>query len=131
MEACQEMETKSNTNQYVTQLLNLYRHTPGTLGRVRREDRRLALDLQKRGIPLSTLEQAFLLAAARRSLRDPNAPLLSPVRSLHYFVPVIEELMATPLPDDYLEYLKHKMRKIQADHETALLADRSRRQKPR
>jgi len=91
----------------------------------------LALEFHKRGIPLSTLEEAFLLAAARRSLRDPNAPLLSPVRSLHYFAPVIEEVMATPLPDDYLEYLKHKMKKIQADHETALLTDRSRRQKPR
>jgi hypothetical protein len=125
------METKSNADQYVKQLLDLYCHTPGTLGRVRRADRRLALELHKRGIALSTLEEAFLLAAARRSLRDPNAPLLSPVRSLHYFLPVIEELMATPLPDDYLEYLKHKIKKIQADHETALLTDRSRRQKPR
>jgi hypothetical protein len=125
------METKSSANQYVEQLLELYRHTPGTLGRVRREDRRLALELQKRDIPLPTLERAFLLAAARRSLRDPNAPLLSPVRSLHYFLPVIEEVIATPLPDDYLAYLKHKMKKIQADHETALLADRGPRQKLR
>ena len=124
------METKSNANQYVKQLLELYCHTPGTLGRVRPADRRLALEFHKRGIPLSTLEEAFLLAAARRSLRDPNAPLLSPVRSLHYFVPVIEEVMATPLPDDYLEFLKHKMKKIQADHETALLTDRGLRQKP-
>jgi hypothetical protein len=125
------METKSNAKQYVEQLLDLYCHTPGTLGRVRPEDRRLALEFHKRGIPLSTIEQAFLLAAARRSLRAPDAPSLSPVRSLHYFVPVIDELLTTPLPDGYLDYLRHKMRKIQTDHDAALLMDRDRRQKPR
>lgn len=123
------MEPKSKSDQYVKQLLELYRHTPGTLGRVRPEDRRLALEFQKRGIPLSTVEQALLLAAARRSMRDPKAPLLSPVRSLHYFVPVIDELLSTPLPDGYLDYLRYKMKKIQADHESALLTGR-RRQVP-
>ena len=125
------MEPKPNANQYVKQLLDLYRHTPGTLGRVRPADRHLALEFHKRGIPLSILEQACLLAAARRSLRAPDAPLLSPVRSLHYFVPVIDELLATPLPDGYLEYLKHKMKKIQADHDAALLMDHGRQQTPR
>jgi hypothetical protein len=64
------METnKPDPKQYVTQLLELYRRTPGTLGRVRREDRRLAMQLQERGVSLSSLEEAFLLAAARRCLR--------------------------------------------------------------
>jgi len=125
------METEPDANHYIKHLLELYRHTPGTLARVRPEDRRLALEFHKRAIPLSTLEEAFLLAAARRSLRDPRAPSLSPIRSLHYFVPVIDELLATPLPADYREYLRHKMKKIQAKHETALLMDRDRRQNPR
>lgn len=118
------METKSNPNDYIKQLLELYRQTPGTLGRIRREDRLLALEFQRRGIPLSTLEKAFLLATARRHLRDPNAPLLSPVRSLNYFVPLVDELLANPLPDTYLEYLRYKTKKIRADHEAALSANR-------
>ena len=126
-----EMEiNQSNPRQYVKLLLELYHHTPGTLGRVRREDRRLAMELQQRGVPLSTIEGALLLATARRCLRAPDAPPLSPVRSLHYYVPVIEELLANPLPDGYLEYLKGKLKQIQATHETTLQKDRGALENP-
>jgi hypothetical protein len=97
---------------YVARLLEMYRNTPGTLGRVRREDRRLAVDLHARGIPLITVESAFILATARRCLRAPDAPFLAPVRSLHYYIPVIDEVLANPLPDGYIDYLKAKLRKV-------------------
>jgi hypothetical protein len=107
----------SDFRQYTKQLLDLYLHTPGTLGHVRREDRRLAVELHHRGVSLRTVEEAFLLAAARRCLRAPDAPPLAPVRSLHYFVPVIEELLATPLPDGYCDYLRRKLKTIHAAHD--------------
>jgi hypothetical protein len=101
------MEAKtSDPKQYVKQLLKFYCHTPGTLGRVRREDRRLAVELCSRGVSLQTIEDAFLLATARRCLRAPDAAPLAPVRSLAYFVPVIEEVMTTPLPGGFGDYLK-------------------------
>jgi len=106
----------SDGRQYTKQLLDLYRHTPGTLAQVRREDRRLALLLYHRGIPLGTVEEAFLLATARRSFRDLQAAPLSPIRSLHYFVPVIDELLATPLPAGYVDYLKRKLRTFTESH---------------
>ncbi len=102
--------------QYTKQLLELYLRTPGTLGHVRREDRRLAVELHHRGVSLRTAEEAFLLASARRCLRAPDALPLAPVRSLHYFVPVIEELLATPLPDGYYDYLRRKLKTIYAAH---------------
>jgi hypothetical protein len=114
---------------YIDQILDLYRHTPGTLGRVRREDRHLALELHSRGVSLRVIQEAFLLATVRRFLRAPNASPLAPVRSLHYFVPVIEEIMATPLPDGYADYLKWKIRKIQAEHDRNI-AIGSRRSNP-
>ena len=48
---------------------------------------------------------AFLLASARHA----GALLLGLIRSLHYFLCVIEELLATPLPhrDAYLAYLRN------------------------
>ena len=107
----------SGVKPYIDQLLELYRHTPGTLGRARREDRRLALELHSRGVSLRVIQEAFLLATVRRCLRAPDAAPLAPVRSLHYFVPVIEETMATPLPEGYADYLKWKIRKIQAEHD--------------
>ena len=95
---------------YIKQALELYRCIPGTLGRVRREDRLLAADLHDRGIPLSTLEAAFVLAAARRLFRSPNAHPLAPIRSMHYFLPVIEEILANPPAAEYLAYLKSKIK---------------------
>jgi hypothetical protein len=94
---------------YIKQALELYRGTPGTLGRVRREDRLLAADLHGRGINLSTLEAAFVLAAARRCFRPPEAHPLAPIRSMHYFMPVIEEILANPPGAEYLAYLKSKL----------------------
>jgi len=115
--------TASGVNPYTDQLLDLYRHTPGTLGRIRREDRRLAVEFYNRGVSLDVIREAFLLATARRCLRAPDAVPLAPVRSLHYFVPVIEELIATPLPDGYADYLKQKLRKTLAEHEQSITAE--------
>jgi len=125
------MQTKSSANPYVRRLLELYRHTPGTLGRVRREDRRLARQLQERGVSLATLEEAFTLAAARRCLRAPDAPPLNPIRSLYYFVSVIEEVSEKHLPDGYLEYLKYKLKKTQAAHDKMLAEERRPSHNPR
>ncbi len=110
----------SDLELYIRQVLEMYRHTPGTLGRVRREDRRLAADLKARGVPLLTIEHALLLATARRELRAPDLTPLAPVRSLHYFLPVIEELLLSPLPNLYPDYLKSKLQKVQTAHDNAL-----------
>jgi hypothetical protein len=103
--------TPSDLKSYIKRVVELYRNTPGTLGRVRREDRRLAAELYDRGISLSTLGEAFVLTAARRSFRAAEAPPLAPIRSMYYFVPVIEELLINPLDDSYVEYLKSKLKK--------------------
>jgi hypothetical protein len=108
--------TTSDPSLYSKQLLDIYLHTPGTLGHLRREDRRLALLLYDRSVPLRTVEDALLLATARRSFRSCEAPPLYPIRSLHYFLPVIEELLLTPLPLGYADYLQHKLKLIQEAH---------------
>ena len=97
---------------YVRRLIAAYRRLPGTLGRPRAADRRLADDLHRRGVPLKTVDAALLLATARRRARPPGAAPLPPIRSLHYFLPIIEELQRQPLPDGYLENLRARL----ADH---------------
>jgi hypothetical protein len=97
---------------YVKQAIALYCATPGTLGRPRPEDRRLAAELYVRGISLSTLDQAFTLAASRRCFRAPDAAPLAPIRSLHYFLPVIEEVLNRPLDSAYVDYLKSKLKNL-------------------
>jgi len=99
----------SDRQRYADRVLELYRHTPGILGYIRRADRRLAVQLHDRGVPLTTVEDAMLLATARRAFRSKNAPPLPPIASLHYFLPIIHELQVAPPEPGYLDYLRHKL----------------------
>lgn len=99
---------------YVRRVLDAYRHTPGTCGHVRPADRRLARDLFARGVPLQAVLDALLLASARRfrSARDGSTP--PTVRSLAYFLPVLEEVSSAPLGDDYRRYLAGTLARLSA-----------------
>lgn len=94
---------------FVHRVLDLYRLAPGTTGNLRRCDRRLAGELYNRGIPLELIRNALLLAVARRTFRSQDAPSLAPIATLHYFRPVIDELIAEPPEPGYLSYLRHKL----------------------
>jgi hypothetical protein len=94
---------------YVRNILSLYQKLPETPTRPSSRDCLCAYQLQQRGVPLALIESAFLLGSLRRLLRPPDAPALPPIRSLAYFQSVIEELLHTPIPDSYIQYLRHKM----------------------
>ncbi len=63
---------------HVTAVVAAYVSLPGTPERSSRRDRQLARQLHRRGVPLETIRGAFLLAAARRTFRDPEAEPLDP-----------------------------------------------------
>ena len=98
-----------DAEQYVHTVLSLYQQLPETPVLPSSRDRLQAHQLQQRGLSLTVIETAFLLGSLRRLLRPPQAPVLSPIHSLAYFGPVIEELLHNPVPDTYLEYLRRKM----------------------
>jgi hypothetical protein len=98
--------------EYVRRVLEAYRKTPGTMGAVRRPDRTLAAQLFQRGISLSVVENALVLAATRRLIRGTDAPPLGTVRSLAYFLPVIEEVLELRVNPDYFQYLRQKLQRI-------------------
>jgi hypothetical protein len=95
--------------EYVRQVLEAYRKTPGTLGTVRRVDRMLAAQLYQRGLSVKVIENALVLAATRRMIRPTDAPPLDPIRSLAYFLPVIEEVLELRVSPEYFAYLRHKL----------------------
>ncbi len=97
--------------EYTARLLAAYRCTPGTTGQLRRLDRRLAADLHDRGVRLDVALAALTLAAARRLTRPPGAPALPPIRSLHYFVPVLVELLDKPPTPGYIHYLRDTLQR--------------------
>jgi hypothetical protein len=93
---------------YATRVLERYRTLPGTLPRILRQDKNLALRLYDRGVPIQKVEDAFVLALARRTFRSSSDPI-EPIRSLHYFIPVIQELELEPPLPEYLAYLKGRL----------------------
>jgi hypothetical protein len=109
---------------YICAVLDFYRGLPQTAARRRPSpaDRRLAAELFERHIPLSTLQAACCLALTRRTSRPPEAPPLQPIRSLAYFLPVLEEVINEPLPPGYVRYLLDKL--DLKDHFSTVLEER-------
>lgn len=103
------MDEAISEEEYIRQVLEAYRKTPGTIGTVRRADRLLASQLYQRGLSVKVIENALVLAATRRLTRPADAPPLGVIRSLAYFLPVIEEVLALRVGPDYFDYLRHKL----------------------
>jgi hypothetical protein len=103
------MDDQGGQEEYIRQVLEAYRQTPGTMGTVRRADRMLAAQLYQRGLAVKVIENALVLAATRRLMRPADAPPLATIRSLAYFLPVIEEVMELRVSPDYFAYLRHKL----------------------
>ena len=102
----------SPRHDYVRQVIDIYLWLPGTPRKASRRDRALAGALYDRRVRLHDIRAALLLASARRSLRDPQAPTLPPVRTLNYFLPVLEEIRQERPEPDYLDYLTAKLRPL-------------------
>jgi hypothetical protein len=101
--------------EYIRQVLEAYRKTPGTTGTVRRPDRMLVAQLYHRCVAVSVIENAFVLAAARRLMRPADAPPLGTIRSLAYFLPVIEEVLGMHVSPEYFQHVRRKLERIARD----------------
>jgi len=72
----------------------------------------LAAQLYRRGLSVKVIENALVLAATRRLIRPADAPPLGTIRSLAYFLPVIEEVLQLRVSQDYFDYLRHKLARV-------------------
>ena len=97
---------------YTALILKAYVQLPETPSKASFNDRQTAAMLHTRGVPLFAVESALLLASVRRLARSPDMPPLSPIRSLAYFMPVIEEVLDHPFSEDYLGYLRMKLHSL-------------------
>lgn len=104
--------SQEDANAYVASALKLYLELPETPSNASSNDRNTARNLCVQGIRLETIESALLLASVRRLSRSSGLPSLSPIRSLAYFLPVIQELISNPIPEGYLGYLRKKVRSL-------------------
>lgn len=107
-------QAMEDRREYVRRVLDAYCATPGTIGTARRPDRMLAAQLHERGIPLIAVENALVLAAARRMMRPADAAPLGTVRSLAYFAPVIEEVLQMQVSSEYFRHVRGKLQRLSA-----------------
>jgi hypothetical protein len=98
----------NSAKDYVQAVLESYVSMPDTPLRPRRDDRFVALELYRREVALLEVEAALLLGCARRIFREPEE-FLQPIRSLRYFVPVIEEVRQEGADPAYVRYLRGKL----------------------
>ena len=101
--------SKEDQEVYVQAVLRIYRQVPDTPATHRPADRQLAHELYRRGVALEIVEIALRLAIARRRARPVNAIPLTPIRSLHYFLPVIDDLPDAEPQGGYLEHLRRQV----------------------
>jgi hypothetical protein len=95
---------------FCSAVLKAYQALPDTPNRCSRSDRSLAETWFHRQIPLSQIQAAFALAILRRHLRTSTIPPLQPIRSLHYFVPVLEEILQQD--SRFVEYCRFRARRL-------------------
>jgi len=96
---------------YTQTLLQAYLDLPDTPSRCSSFDCTVARKLFQQHIPLSSAKAALALASMRRCYRSSDALPLPPIRSLAYFLPVIEELRAAP--PDYWDYCWNRFLSLQ------------------
>jgi hypothetical protein len=97
---------------YVEAVLDTYVSLPDTPIRTRRDDRYLAITWYRQGIMLFQVIAAMLLATQRRTFREPDALPLEPIRSLRYFVPIVEEIQHLGIDESYLRYLQQNLSSV-------------------
>lgn len=94
---------------FVDAVLQLYLALADTPDRFSQHDCFIANRWFDQGVSLLHVQQAIVLAQVRRGFRRSADPPLNPIRSLHYFEPIIHELLQQPMDEQYFRYLQHKL----------------------
>ncbi len=98
---------------FVAQVIRAYLDLPDTPTRARTADRVLARSLSAQNVPLELVRAALAVASVRRLCRPKDAPVLQPIRSLHYFMPVIDELRSSPPDPAYVRHVLVRLAGLQ------------------
>lgn len=97
-------------------VFSLYLELPETPLRTSANDAAQARLWFHQGVSLTCVQTALLLGSLRRLTRSPLAPPLTPIRSLAYFRPVVDELSQAPVSDQYRLYLLSKIQPYLRSH---------------
>lgn len=77
-------------------------------------DEKLARELFCKGVSLPHLERALLLGLTRKYVSALNSVGTSPIYSLSYFLPLLDEVAQTETSERYWEYLRRRLDDLNA-----------------
>jgi hypothetical protein len=77
-------------------------------------DEKLARELFRNGVSLERVERALLLGLSRKYVSSLSSLSSSPIYSLSYFLPLLDEVAQTETPDRYWEYLRRRLDDLNA-----------------
>jgi hypothetical protein len=75
-------------------------------------DIRKAMEFEKRGIPLETVQDALITGACRKFTSWLDGRMSAPIGSLAYFEDIALEMEDHPLPSGYREYLNMQVKNL-------------------
>jgi hypothetical protein len=102
----QAMDAQAN---YIDQVKKLFLAYPIVHSSFTEADRKLAERLFREGVSLETMTRALLLGLSRKSISELNSNQQQPIRSLSYFIPLLEEVSQIQVSDQYWRYLRFKL----------------------
>lgn len=97
---------------YVSAIKSCFLAIGCTVGKFSARDVQYAQELQRRGVPLETVQDALHMGAARKYVSWLNGGSPQPIGSLAYFSALVSEMQAQTLPEGYREYLREKVVKL-------------------
>jgi hypothetical protein len=98
---------------YVSAICDCFTGLGCTLGTFDTDDIKTARAFRQQGFCIEMIHDALLLAACRKYESWLNGNYSTPIASLRYIKPVIDEIRSQPFAQNYREYLKEKLRKFQ------------------
>lgn len=94
---------------YVERVRQLFGQASCVQGSFTPSDERLAAAWHARGIAFETVRRAWLLGCTRKSCSLTDRPSASPIRSLRYFAPLLDEVLTESFPPDYWSHLQFNL----------------------
>jgi hypothetical protein len=76
-------------------------------------DRKLAEEWYEQGVALNLVERAVVTGCGRKYVSWLNGSDLPPIRSLNYFRDILQEICATKAPEEYYEYSKYQVGRLE------------------
>jgi len=97
---------------YVADIRECFLALECTTGKFGGGDIRKAMEFEKHGIPLETVQDALITGACRKFTSWLDGRVSPPIGSLAYFEDIVLEMECHPLPPGYGEYLSLQVKKL-------------------